>query len=150
MGVKRALPNSGTSTTESLPTCQPSLLPSQGKGNEDHRVLIKIRVHLMQSKPFTACTPPTVLVQRGMGWSRETKYSGYCLFFIFFAGRPVAYGVPGPGVRSQQPLQPTHQLWQHRILNPLCPARDPTCDAALQRCRRSPLYPSGNSQIFWF
>ena len=36
---------------------------------------------------------------------------------------PAAYGVPGPGIRSESQLQPTVHLWQRQILNPLCWAR---------------------------
>ena len=40
--------------------------------------------------------------------------------FSLFLAAPAAYGVPRPGIRSQVLLRPKPQLWQHRILNPLC------------------------------
>ena len=46
-------------------------------------------------------------------------------FFSVLAA-PVAYGVPGPGIRYEQQLQP-------RILNLLCQARDQICVPVLQR-----------------
>ena len=36
-------------------------------------------------------------------------------FFFFFFGCPVAHGVPRPGIRSNQHLQPIPQLWQDWI-----------------------------------
>ena len=36
--------------------------------------------------------------------------------FFFFFGLPVAYGVPGPGIRSEPQLQPVPQLQQYQIL----------------------------------
>ena len=43
----------------------------------------------------------------------------------------MAYGVPGPGIRSGLQLQPKLQLGQHWILNPLCQAGDQICAPAL-------------------
>ena len=40
----------------------------------------------------------------------------FCLFFIF--GHPQAYGVLGPGIRSELQLQSKLQMWQCWILNP--------------------------------
>lgn len=51
------------------------------------------------------------------------KRSRLCLLFCFFfpfSGRPVGYGVLGPEIRFKPQLQPALQLWQRRILNPLC------------------------------
>ena len=42
------------------------------------------------------------------------------LLFFFFFGQPSAYGIPGPGIRSEP------QLWQCQILNPLCQEGDQT------------------------
>ena len=55
----------------------------------------------------------------------QNHQNHYCwfafpLFFFFFFGHPMAYGVPGPGIRSKPQLQPKPQLWQCWILNPLC------------------------------
>ena len=49
----------------------------------------------------------------------------HCLFISFFPFQlhPQHMEVPGPGIESEPELQ---QLWQHRILNPLCWARDQT------------------------
>ena len=47
----------------------------------------------------------------------------------------MAYGVPGPGIRSKLQLQAMPQLWQCQILNPLCWAGDQTCIPVLQKCR---------------
>ena len=44
------------------------------------------------------------------------KISFFLSFFSF--GRPVAYGVPRPGIRSEPQLQPKPQLQQHWTLNP--------------------------------
>ena len=49
------------------------------------------------------------------------------LLFLFF-GRPKAYGVLRPGIRSEL------QLYQHQILNPLCQTRDRACFLVLPRC----------------
>lgn len=61
--------------------------------------------------------------------------SMFCFVFLF--GRPVVCGVPGSAIRSEVWLQPILQLWQPRILNPLCRAEDRTCEPALQRCHWS-------------
>ena len=44
--------------------------------------------------------------------------------FFLGGGLPVAYGVSGPGIRSEPQLLPKPKLRQCRILNPLCQARD--------------------------
>ena len=54
-------------------------------------------------------------------------------FFSFLFGHPMAYAVPGPGIRTELQLQPTPQLQQRWILNPLCRARDRICVPAQQR-----------------
>ena len=42
-------------------------------------------------------------------------------------------GVPRPGIKSEPQLQPTPQLWQGQILNPLFQAEDQThTSAAIQ------------------
>ena len=73
--------------------------------------------------------------------------------FILF-GLPVAYGVPGPGIRSEPHLRPKLQLQQRWILNPLCWAGDPTCIPALLRCCQSRCAtegtPKNTSYIFRF
>ena len=51
----------------------------------------------------------------------------FTFFFFSFLGCPMAYGVPGPGMRSELQLQPKPELWPCRILNPLCRAGDWTC-----------------------
>jgi len=57
----------------------------------------------------------------------------FCFCFCF-----LAYGVPGPGVRSELQLGPKLQLQQSQILNPLCWAGDQTWVSVLQRdCRSS-------------
>ena len=54
-------------------------------------------------------------------WSEGMSHCNlfFCFLFSFF-GCPVAYGVPGPGIRSEPQSWPKPQLWQHWILNPLC------------------------------
>ena len=54
------------------------------------------------------------------------------VFWVVF-GHLAACGVPGPGIRSKLPLQPTQQFRQCQILNPLCWARDQTCILVLLR-----------------
>ena len=63
------------------------------------------------------------------------NYDFLLIFFSFF-GFPAACKVPGPGIRSKPQLQPTLQLWQRWILNPLYCLKDLTCIPALQRCRQ--------------
>ena len=68
--------------------------------------------------------------------------------FPFF-GRPVAYGVPGSGIRSKLQLQPTPQLWQLGNLNSLCrleiePASQRSRDAA------NPVAPQQNALLHFF
>lgn len=82
-------------------------------------------------------------------WS---KYIFYCIsntFFFFFSffGRPAAYGVARPGIRSKPRLQPKPQVQQSLILNPLCWAGDQTCVPALPRCRQSHCATVGTLQI---
>ena len=64
--------------------------------------------------------------------------------FSFF-GHPMAYGVPGPGIRSKLWLQP-RQCW---ILNPLFQARDHTCILELPSHRQSHCTTVGTPMI-WF
>ena len=60
----------------------------------------------------------------------------YICVFLFFFGHPTAYRVPRPGIRSKPQLPPTLQLWQCRILNPLCGNRNGTCVPTFQRYLR--------------
>ena len=43
----------------------------------------------------------------------------YFSFFFFFFDLPTAYGVPGPGIRSELWLRHMPTLRQHQIHNPL-------------------------------
>ena len=58
------------------------------------------------------------------------------VFRFSFYGCPMACGVPGPGIRSEVQLQPRLQLWQCRILHPLCRVADQTYVPGLPRCHR--------------
>ena len=49
----------------------------------------------------------------------------------------MAHGVPRPGTRSELQSRPKPQLWQRRIVNSLCQARDGTWVPALPRRLRS-------------
>ena len=53
------------------------------------------------------------------------------LLSVFFSPcflcHPVAYGIPGLGIRSELQARSKLQRWQCQILNPLCQARDGTC-----------------------
>ena len=53
------------------------------------------------------------------------------LSLSFFFGCPEGIRGSKPGIRSQMLWRPKWQLRQHRILNPLCQARDWTCVPAL-------------------
>ena len=64
--------------------------------------------------------------------------------FFCVSWPPVAYGVPGPGIRAEPQLQPTPRLWQHRILLLTSGGEDRTCILVLQRSL-IPLRHSGNS-----
>lgn len=59
------------------------------------------------------------------------------LFFPFFVGHPTAYGVAGPGIKSQSQMQPKPQLRQCKILKALCQAGDRACVPVPPRCCRS-------------
>ena len=74
------------------------------------------------------CTPPCtqspaggpqckryVSVSPGLLKARLALLS-FFFFSLFFFGHPVAYGVPGPEIRSKPQLQPTPRLQQHWIL----------------------------------
>ena len=52
---------------------------------------------------------------------------------MLFFGCLVAYGAPGPGIRSEPQSWTKSQLQQGQIFNPLCPARDWTLIPALPR-----------------
>lgn len=60
-----------------------------------------------------------------------------CLFVCFIFGHLTAYAVPGPKIRSELQRQPKPQPQQHRLLNPLCQAKDETCDPVRPRCCQS-------------
>ena len=62
-------------------------------------------------------------------------------FFPPFFGHPKAYGVPRPGIRSQPELQPTSQVWERWILNPLAWAGDGTCVPQGSRDAADPIGP---------
>ena len=65
------------------------------------------------------------------------------IFFSFLA-------VPiyrGPGIESEPQLQPTPQLRQHQILNPLRSARDRTHDASETPLDPYPAVPEG--KLVW-
>lgn len=42
---------------------------------------------------------------------KRHRLEEFSFFFFFFFGLPMAYGIPGPGIRSESQLQPTPQLW---------------------------------------
>ena len=67
----------------------------------------------------------------------------FILFLIF--GRPEAYGVPGPGIRSEPQSQPKPQLWQHRILKSLCQAQGSNLCPCTPKILPILLHHSGNS-----
>ena len=69
------------------------------------------------------------------------------LYFILFFCHPTAYGVPGPGIRSELQLQPKLQLRQCPIRNPVCWARDRICIPALPRHCRSCCTTAGTPQL---
>ena len=52
------------------------------------------------------------------------------IVFVFMAAQ-WHMGVPGPGTESKLQLQPTPQLWQYKIYNPLCWAGDQTHSSAV-------------------
>ena len=64
----------------------------------------------------------------------------FFFFFFFFFCHPTAYGVPGPGIRSEPQLwltPHTPQLWQCQVINLLCQVRNWTCVPMPQRCHQS-------------
>ena len=71
-------------------------------------------------------------------------------FLFFFFGHPMAYGVPGPGIRFQPKSRPKQQLWQCQILNPLCQAGDRTCLPALPRRHPPRCATAGTPKEFGF
>ena len=70
--------------------------------------------------------------------------------FSPFFGCPTAYGVSQPETESETELQPTPQLRQHRIFNPLCLAGDQTWDPVAAETLLLPLHHSGTSRNFFF
>ena len=94
---------------------------------------------------------PAIQLAIVMGKRRTDLEKTFCQFleqFHSFLGPPSAYGVPQPGIRCE--LQVPPRLWQCQILNPLCWARDRTCDPVLPRRCRSPLHHSRDSILSKF
>lgn len=56
---------------------------------------------------------------------------------FFFFGRPMAHGVPGPGIRSKPQSAPRPKFWQCQFLNPVSKVRDRTCNPVSPRCHWS-------------
>ena len=54
-----------------------------------------------------------------VGTPLDNVFFGFCFFFFSFFGHPMAYGVLGPGIRSEPQLWPMLHLWQ---CQPLLPA----------------------------
>ena len=67
--------------------------------------------------------------------------------FSFLQPHPRHMEVPSPGMESKLELQPTPQLQQQRILNPLCWARDQTSAATETSKIINPLCHSRNFHI---
>ena len=67
--------------------------------------------------------------------------------FFFSFGHPTAYRIPGSGIRSEPQSWPMPPLWQRKILNLLCQARDQTCVPALPRCCQSHCTTVGTPQL---
>ena len=65
----------------------------------------------------------------------------------FYFGRPTAYGLPGPGIRSDLLSQPKPEVWQRQIPIQVCQARDQACIPALPRHPPILLRPSRSSKI---
>ena len=86
----------------------------------------------------------------GRLWLEYTISTGLILFvcLFFFFGHPSAYGVLGPGIRSEPKFWPKLQLRQHPILNPMCLALN-LCPSASKRTP-IPLHSSGNSSTGLF
>ena len=66
----------------------------------------------------------------------------------FGGDRPIAYGVPQPGIRSEPRLRPKPKLWQRQIPNPMCQARDQTCVPVLPRLHQSLCTTAGTPAVF--
>ena len=66
----------------------------------------------------------------------------FCLFCFVL----LACGVPGPRIISKPQLQLKLQLQPQQILNPLCRARDRTCNPALPRHHQSHCTTAGAPQ----
>ena len=62
----------------------------------------------------------------------------------------MAYGVPGPGIRSKLHLGPQLPLWQHCILNQLYQAGDQTCIPSLPRCHQFHWATAGTPECKYF
>ena len=71
----------------------------------------------------------TKVISKGKGEanilsSAPTFLSFSIFFFFFFFGHSSAYGVPGPGIRSELQSRPNLQLWQHWILKHCAGTKD--------------------------
>ena len=72
----------------------------------------------------------------------------FIIIIIIIIGSPVAFGVPGPGIRSEPHLRPMLKLQQCQILNPPCRAGDQTCVClSAAETLQIPSRHSGNSHI---
>lgn len=75
-------------------------------------------------------------------------WQGFSSFFFFpFLTIPTGYGSSWAGTQPETELRPTPQLQQHRILYPLCRARDPTGASRETSRVMNPLHHSGNSSF---
>ena len=61
----------------------------------------------------------------------------------------MAYGAPGPEIRSKPHLWPMPQLQQLQILSPLCQAGNQTCVPMLQKRRQSRCATAGTVEYFF-
>ena len=69
-------------------------------------------------------------------------------FFFSIFGRPVSYGVPWPGIRSELHLQAMPQLWRCQILNLLCrPGQESNLHPSAPEMLPLPLSHSRNTSI---
>ena len=93
-----------------------------------------IAVAVVQSGSYSSGSTPSLKTFICFGCSpKKAKKANKKpeVVFVFPFWLPLAYGVPRPGVRSEQQLQ------QHWILNPLWPAKAQTQGLAMQRGCRS-------------
>ena len=91
---------------------------------EPHVTFRSSHVHLLGASVWIWPPEPLSSTQRlcwqGLSSSSSVPPCKLSFFSFFFCGRPVAYGVPRSGIRSEPQLPPKLQLRQHWILNPLC------------------------------